>query len=155
MSKSNTPDEPGFSKPVLRKPYHDLLDQIFAKAQADGVFDNLPGQGQPLKLDDDDLVPPEDRLGYRMLKTAGFAPPWVEAQRTIEQERAQLEHWLANAQQRWSYLDKSARAGLQVTYKRKLADLQRLITNFNLTAPPGVEHIEGLRMAEEIAKLGT
>jgi len=34
-----------------------------------GEFDNLPGTGKPLALDDDTLVLPELRAAYRVLKT--------------------------------------------------------------------------------------
>lgn len=149
--KHTNPDQP----PALRRPtHHNLLDQIIGKAQADGLFDNLPGYGQPLQLDADELVPQEDRLGYRMLKTAGFSPPWMEARRSIDEERAQLNAWLDDARRRWQHQTQAGQVGLQIAYKRKLTDLQRMITNFNLTAPPGVEHLEGLRMAAELAKLG-
>lgn len=37
-------------------------------AQAKGELDNLPGQGQPLELDDDSAVPAELRTGFRLLK---------------------------------------------------------------------------------------
>lgn len=154
MSDPNNGTKPDQSPAPRRPNHHDLLDQIIGKAQADGLFDNLPGQGQPLQLDADELVPQEDRLGYRMLKTAGFSPPWMEARRSIDEERARLNAWLDDARRRWLHLAPNGRASLQVAYKRKLADLQRMITNFNLTAPPGVDHLEGLRMADELAKLG-
>lgn len=153
MKQGDKPGKPNLNQPAPRKPYHDLLDEIFAKAQADGHFTNLPGEGKPLKFEDDELVPSDDRLGYRMLKTAGFAPPWVEARRSIDQERAALARWLADAQRRVKHLDAKGRAALQIAYKRKLNELQGMITNFNLTAPHGVEHLEGLRMAEELARL--
>lgn len=137
-----------------RRNLHNYLDEIFAKAQADGLMDNLPGQGKPLNLRDDDMVPDEDRLAFRMLKSSGFAPPWLEARREIDAERARLDAWLADANRRWPRLDGAARAALQIAYKRKLADLQRLIMDFNLTAPPSIPHVEGLRTAEELAKLG-
>jgi DnaJ homolog subfamily C member 28 len=140
--------------PVNRHNYHNLIDQIFAKAEADGLLDNLPGQGKPLNLGDDALVPDDQRLGLRMLKSSGFAPPWVEARREIDEERAKLAHWLADANRRWPYLGARARTAMQVTYRRKLDDVQRLILNFNLTAPPGVAHIEGVRVIEELEKLG-
>ena len=140
--------------PLTRRNYESLIDQIINKAHADGLMDNLPGQGQPLNLDDDALVPEEYRLGHRMLKASGFAPPWIEAQRDIEQGRAQLDTWLKDANRRWPRLEASTRAGLKVAYRRKLDDLQRLILNYNLTAPPGAPHIEGLRMAHELSKLG-
>lgn len=58
-------------------------------AQRQGEFDNLPGSGQPLMLDDDSHVPAELRAGYRMLKNAGFLPPELE-QRKEAVELAQL-----------------------------------------------------------------
>ena len=141
-------------KLAIRHNYESLIDQIMNKAQADGLMDNLPGQGQPLQLDDDALVPEEYRLGHRMLKASGFAPPWIEAQHDIERERAQLESWLQDANRRWPLLEVPARAALKVSYRRKLDDLQRMILNYNLAAPAGVPHIEGLRMADELYKLG-
>ena len=49
-----------------------LLDQWAERhildAQDKGEFDNLPGQGQPLTLEDDRAVPAELRAGYRLLK---------------------------------------------------------------------------------------
>lgn len=47
-------------------------------AQRRGEFDNLPGQGEPLVLDDDSAVPEELRSGYRLLKNAGCLPPELE-----------------------------------------------------------------------------
>jgi len=56
-----------------------LLDQWAERhirdAQQQGEFDNLPGSGEPLRLDDDVHVPPELRAGYRLLKNAGCLPP--------------------------------------------------------------------------------
>jgi len=144
---------PAGQVPPARPGHGSLIDQIMAKAQADGLMDNLPGQGQPLNLDDDHSVPAEYRLGFRMLKTSGFAPPWIEARHEIDEERAQIANWRNDARQRWPYLAAPARAALRVAYRRKLDDLQRMIMNFNLKAPPGIDHVEGLRMADELAKL--
>ncbi len=47
-------------------------------AQKNGELDNLPGQGQPLALDDDSAVPAELRSGFRLLKNAGYLPPELE-----------------------------------------------------------------------------
>jgi hypothetical protein len=140
-------------KLMIRHQYESLIDQIMNKAQADGLMDNLPGQGQPLQLDDDALVPDEYRLGNRMLKSSGFAPPWIETQREIEQERAKIDTWQKDAKRRLLHLEAPDRAALKVAYRRKLDDLQRMITNYNLQAPPGAPHLAGLRMADELAKL--
>jgi len=62
-----------------------LLDQWAERhildAQNKGEFDNLPGCGEPLTLDDDSHVPPELRTGYRLLKNAGCLPPELEYRR--------------------------------------------------------------------------
>ena len=48
-----------------------------------GDFDGLPGRGRPLRLDDMSGVPPHLRLGYKVLRNAGVAPPEVELRREV------------------------------------------------------------------------
>ena len=62
-----------------------IAERKIAEAQARGELDNLPGEGRPLELDDDALVPEDLRLASRILKNAGFVPPEVEALREISQ----------------------------------------------------------------------
>jgi DnaJ family protein C protein 28 len=140
--------------PLTRHNYQSLIEQRMQQAQEEGLFDNLPGAGKPQKYDDDSLVPVEDRAGYRLLKANGFAPPWIEARREIEEQRADLGTWLEQANRRWSYVDATGRAALRVSYRRKLDDLQRLILTFNLKTPRGVEQLETLHVAKELLKLG-
>lgn len=52
----------------------ELAEQHIQQAQQKGEFENLPGQGRPLQLDDDSAVPPELRVAYRLLKNAGYLP---------------------------------------------------------------------------------
>jgi hypothetical protein len=69
--------------------FMDLFDRLaeerITAAIAAGEFDDLPGAGQPLRLDDDALVPAELRMAWRILKNAGFVPPEVEALRDIRE----------------------------------------------------------------------
>ncbi|MFQ3469394.1 DnaJ family domain-containing protein [Enterobacter bugandensis] len=62
-----------------------LLDQWAERhirdAQNKGDFDNLPGSGEPLELEDDSHIVPELRAGYRLLKNAGCLPPELEQRR--------------------------------------------------------------------------
>ncbi len=62
-----------------------LLDQWAERhirdAQRKGEFDDLPGSGEPLVLDDDSHIAPELRAGYRLLKNAGCLPPELEQRR--------------------------------------------------------------------------
>ena len=54
-----------------------IAEQKIAEAVSRGELDNLPGEGRPLELDDDALIPEDLRLAYRILKNAGFVPPEV------------------------------------------------------------------------------
>src|SRR6185503_4342838 len=56
-----------------------LAEQRIREAQEKGEFDDLPGAGAPLHLEDDALVPEDLRAAYRLLKNAGFVPPELEA----------------------------------------------------------------------------
>jgi hypothetical protein len=73
--------------------FHLIAERKIAEALARGELANLPGEGRPLALDDDALVPADLRAAYRILKNAGFVPPEVEAFAEI----AQLEALISNA----------------------------------------------------------
>lgn len=60
-----------------------LAERRIAEAIERGELSGLPGEGRPLALDDDTLIPAELRTAYRMLKNAGFVPPEVESLREI------------------------------------------------------------------------
>jgi hypothetical protein len=65
-----------------------LAERKIADAIEAGAFDDLPGSGRPLTLDDDRLVPEDLRMAYRILRNAGFAPPEVEARKEVAGLRA-------------------------------------------------------------------
>ena len=82
---------------------HLLAEQRIEEAMREGAFDDLPGRGKPLYLDDDRLVPEESRAAYRILKNAGFVPPELETRK----EMADLHKLIATVedegQQRRAY----------------------------------------------------
>lgn len=57
------------------------VERHISDAQRKGEFDNLPGSGEPLVLEDDSHIAPELRAGYRLLKNAGPLPPELEQRR--------------------------------------------------------------------------
>lgn len=60
-----------------------IAEERIRAAQENGEFDDLPGRGKPLDLDDDAHVPPELKMAWRVLKNAGCLPPELEARREI------------------------------------------------------------------------
>lgn len=65
----------------------DPVDQIaetrIQEALKRGELSGLPGEGKPLRLDDDSMIPKELRAAYRVLKNAGFLPPELQVRKEI------------------------------------------------------------------------
>ena len=74
---------PGFDK---------IVEERIKNAQKKGGFNNLPGSGKPLDLDDGSCVAEDLRLAYKILKNADFVPPEIE----IKNEIKRTEDLLAN-----------------------------------------------------------
>lgn len=68
-----------------------LAERRIEEARERGEFDNLPGSGAPLELDDDALVPENLRVAYRILKNAGLLPPQLEPHREIREIEGLLQ----------------------------------------------------------------
>lgn len=68
-----------------------LVEQKISEAIARGELADLPGEGVPLELDDDVLIPEQVRMAYRILRNAGFVPPEVTALREIGDLERQIE----------------------------------------------------------------
>jgi hypothetical protein len=49
-----------------------LVERWIVEAVSRGEFDDLPGTGEPLPPEDNELVPEDMRLAWRVLKNAGF-----------------------------------------------------------------------------------
>ena len=67
-----------------------LAEERIKQAQEEGAFDDLPGRGRPLDLEDDAHVPEDLRMAWRVLKNAGCLPPELLAQREIHTARELL-----------------------------------------------------------------
>jgi hypothetical protein len=72
-----------FAKLVTMEATAWIAEQRIREAMEDGVFDDLPGYGRPLRLDDDAHVPEDLRLAFRILKNAGVLPPELELRQEI------------------------------------------------------------------------
>ncbi|MFP4323508.1 MAG: DnaJ family domain-containing protein [Anaerolineales bacterium] len=65
------------------KSMRDLVEERIEKAMERGEFDNLPGAGKPLHLENDRNVPPEMRLAYRIMRDNDVLPEWMALQQEI------------------------------------------------------------------------
>lgn len=73
------------------------VDEIIQQAIREGAFDNLPGKGKPLELDENPYLDPEWQLAYHLLQQNGFAPDFIERRQEIEQDLAAARQALARS----------------------------------------------------------
>lgn len=72
-----------------------LADQMIEEAMKRGEFDDLPGKGKPLELEDLSHVPEELRSAYKLMKNANIMPEEL----TLRQEMLTLSDLIAACQQ--------------------------------------------------------
>lgn len=60
-----------------------IVEERIQQAQDEGQFDNLPGKGKPLKLDDDAFIPEDLRMTYKVLKNSNCLPIEMEQRKEI------------------------------------------------------------------------
>jgi hypothetical protein len=70
--------------------FGNLIEEKIREAMEAGEFDNLPGKGQPIDLDAYFATPPDLRLGYSVLKSAGCVPEEVALLKEVEELKAKL-----------------------------------------------------------------
>lgn len=68
-----------------------IAEKRIKEAQEKGEFEDLPGQGEPLKIDDDRHVPEDLRIAYKILKNADCVPPELEAKKEVRNMQELLE----------------------------------------------------------------
>lgn len=130
------------------KQYRDYIEEQIHEAQKRGDFDNLPGAGKPLNLDDSSYA--GDRaLGYSLLKSNGYAPREVELSKEIRATAERAETKLAKIRHQGQALRSrrvppfpSEKRAFNVSlekalgeYERTLRELNRKILTLNLSAP--------------------
>jgi hypothetical protein len=72
--------------------FQKIVEKRIKEAQERGEFDDLPGRGRPIPLEDEGHVPEDLRLAYKILKNADCLPPELELKKEIRQMEDLLEH---------------------------------------------------------------
>lgn len=93
-----------------------IVEEKIQDAIEKGEFDNLPGAGKPLKLDDDSMVPEDLRASFRLMKNAGVLPEELQLHKDMitlqdlidccqdEREREKLNRELSVTRMRYQTL---------------------------------------------------
>ena len=138
------------------------IEELMRAAMQAGKFDNLPGKGKPLKLDENPHADREWRTAYHILHEAGFTLPWIETRNEIE---ADLEKALADLQRAWNWRENSSaqtspnaliemewREALDA-FRKKVEALNKRIADYNLAVPSDRFQMRMLNYEREVSKL--
>lgn len=148
---ANQPDETEQGRRVnkrMGRQFQHYIEEQIREAVARGEFDNLPGTGKPLNLEDDALTG-DKAAAYRLLKQNGYAPPEIELLKEIRRENERVEQQLNRLRlqardlrmrrvaplpgEKRAYNDAVEKAA--TAYEEKLRALNRKILTFNLSVP--------------------
>lgn len=61
-----------------------IAERRIAEAEEQGAFDDLPGRGRPLTLEDDSFLPEDLRMAYKVLRNAGYLPPELQDRKDVQ-----------------------------------------------------------------------
>jgi hypothetical protein len=154
------PDAPD-SKPLVHRrgpdgqmqvgpDWETLIDRQIREAMADGQFDNLPHQGERLPNDDNPYAG-EQGLAFHVLKNAGVAPPWIEADKEVRELLGRRDAILARAASGpapSAFVRCRDRAVLEELVPRVNASIARV----NAQAPTERQQRRPLVLADELAR---
>ena len=137
------------------------IDEQIRQAMERGEFDNLPGKGKPLNLDENPYEDPGWRTAYRMLKDNGFTLPWIEKRRDIEDDfeksvlslRQKWECWQnADAHRGMAQPKREWQQALQ-SFREEITKLNKRIRDYNLKIPSNQFQRRSIDIEQEIAKI--
>jgi hypothetical protein len=124
-----------------------LIDKQIREAIADGRFDDLPYRGERIPLEDETYTG-EMAMAFHILRNAGVAPPWIEADKEV---RALLD--------RRDAIHRRAAAASPIARSRYRKDLEQVVVainaavaRLNAEAPTDRQHRRPLRLADELAR---
>jgi hypothetical protein len=117
--------------------FRSIAEEKIQEAIRRGEFDNLPGKGKPLPPDELDKVPEELRIGYKLLKNAGFLPEEMQLRKEMltlndllaacrdEGERARLQRELSMKRLRYEMLMADRGWGQSGAFRKYEEKIQR------------------------------
>jgi DnaJ family protein C protein 28 len=121
--------------------WESVTERMIREAQEAGAFDDLPGRGRRLDIDDD---PREGEMGlaFHILRTNDALPPWIAADREARRSAEAIERVIADAAAggRAGAMSPSARRRFRTRLARAIAVHDSAVTALNATAPSVAMH---------------
>jgi hypothetical protein len=122
--------------------WESAVDKQIRQAEERGDFDNLPGRGKPLQLEEWDA---DWGIAYHVLKQAGETLPWIALGRDIDTALGRLRGMLAHVPR----IAAGERDRARQRYLREAAAVDKMLEEYAFIVP--VRHLERGRLPPHIA----
>lgn len=135
------------------------IEEQIKRAMEEGKFEDLPGKGRPLDLNENPYEDPEWSTAYRMLRSGGFTLPWIESRQEIDGAVAGARESLSRA---WEWCQDARSEGEShtiidqeweralVTFRGQVVEINDKITNYNLEVPSSRFQLPLLQYEKEV-----
>jgi DnaJ homologue, subfamily C, member 28, conserved domain len=134
--------------------WESVTERMIREAHEAGDFDDLPGRGRRLDIDDD---PREGEMGlaFHILRTNDAVPPWIAADRETRRCAEVVEQVLEDAAHaaRSGRIPRARRDGFRRRMSRALAAHAHAVDAVNATAPSTTLHRRAYDAADVHARL--
>ena len=126
--------------------WESLVERQIREAMADGAFDNLPHQGEPIPIEDDGS---DMALAHHVLRQAGFAPGWIATDAEIRTLLTRRDAVLARARRAGPPVRDRDRREIDAIVR----EVNALVLRLEHEAPTARQHRPRLDLAAELAAL--
>ncbi len=128
-----------------------FVDQLLEAAQQRGEFDNLPGAGKPIHLEDNPFGK-EKQMAYKLLKDNGYTLAFMQERKDLLEKIENLRSQLRRAAERSDHSIGGRLAWRRTaqSFRMRVRKLNDAIQTYNLKAPQHQFHIMTLDADQEL-----
>lgn len=130
--------------------WESLIERQLREAMEEGQFDDLPYHGQPLPNDGNPLAGDRE-LAFHVLRNAGVAPPWIEADKEVRALLMQRDAIMARAATGLA-ASSFAKGRDREQLHKLVAGINAAIARVNAESPTDAQRRRPLVLADELAK---
>jgi hypothetical protein len=145
MRGERDPERPDPAEPSRESVRETLIERQILAAMDGGAFDGLPHQGRRLPLEDDSMAG-DWAMAHLMLRNAGVAPPWIEADKVARDQLLEIER----LHERVATMSPLGRSRARRELELRVEAANRAIARVNAEAPTDRQHRRFLDIAVEL-----
>lgn len=157
------PDELAEHRARMRHDWSNLIDDLIEEGRKQGVFDDLPGKGKPLRLESNPYGR-EKELAHNLLKHNDLRPAWITNRNSLQEEIKALRQDIRRAwkqhEQEYRFVRAEGQRGAVRRswdeacrgWEARIAYLNSQIDSFNLKRPSNNLEMFKLNLTRELER---